>query len=266
MSWGAFIFGLVVSVLVHVWLLRLPPGAEAPPAPQIVPIVETELARLDPPAQEPAAQPPPPEAPPEDSPPPPDPAPSEAAEPEPPPPDPQPHLTKVAEARQSDTEQRGDFAGAAEGQRAPELRINWGTDKQALAVLNAGGMLIVVLEGEGPRPLITHKVERQGSTWRRAPFQPAGATAYSNRLRIVDHVPAFSEVRNDLLLKGGQRLAVLIPTDVERMLESAQMQAAFRVGLAMAQIDNFAARFTLRQGSLALDITHVGATGRSAMP
>ncbi len=50
------------------------------------------------------------------------------------------------------------------------------------------------------------------------------------------------------------------------MLESAQMQAAFHLGLAMAQIDNFAGRFTLHQGSLALDITHVGATGRSALP
>ena len=56
-----------------------------------------------------------------------------------------------------------------------------------------------------------------------------------------------------------------VPTHVERVLESAQLQAAFSRGLVMQQIDNFAGRFTLREGRLAFDITHVGQTGRSAL-
>ena len=47
MSRLALIVGLVVSVAVHVWLIRLPPGRTVPPPPPIIPIVETELADMD---------------------------------------------------------------------------------------------------------------------------------------------------------------------------------------------------------------------------
>ena len=89
---------------------------------------------------------------------------------------------------------------------------------------------------------------------------------YSNRLRVVDRVPAFATVLETVRLGAQERLAVLIPMRVERVLESAQMKAAFGRGLVMKQIDNFAGRFTMRDGALAFDITHVGEIPRSATP
>ena len=95
MSRSTFIVGLIISVALHMWLMRIPAGPAGPVAlPQptmIVPVVETELAQLD------KAEPPTPE-------PAPEPIPETIAQ-EPPPPDPEPpveeplpNLTKVAEA------------------------------------------------------------------------------------------------------------------------------------------------------------------------
>lgn len=245
MSWGAFLIGLVVSALVHLWLLGLPrPETDPPAIVRIVPVVETELARIDVPET-------PPETEPDTGPPPVEPAPD-------------PPLTKLFEPPTAGTDERGDLKGTTEGEPSPELRINWGSDSQAMAVLAAGDMLVVVLDVGGIQPVIKVQVEREGGTWRRRPFK--GAARYSNRLRIVDHVPAFGGMRRALSLRDGERLAILVPNDVERMLESAQMQAAFRQGLTMTQIENFAGHFTLFNGSLAFDVTHVGPATTSAMP
>lgn len=265
MSRFLFLMGLLVSAALHVWLLQIP--AHDPPAlPPIVvvPVVETELAAIKPkpepveiaqaePPQQPVAEPPPPEPKPE---------------PEPPQPEtPQPKLVKVAEPEPTAVKEQGDMAGVADDDpdaRDPELRIDWGTRSEALAALDASGMLIVVLNGHRPQPVIKQQIEEHEGAWRRRPYQPAGAVMYSNRLRIVDHVPAFDEVRSTAGLGPDERLAVLVPMKVERVLESAKMRAAFDHGLAMRQIDNFAGRFSLRDGALDFDITHVGQAGRSA--
>ncbi len=257
MSRVMFIIALVMSVALHVSLLRLPAAepADGPRPAIVVPVVETELARLDPPEPQPSPPPVAPPTEPPDEPPPPPPAPS-----------PQPPMVKVADIDKADSAEPGDFAGDPEGRRAPTLRIDWGTDQQALAALEAGEMILAVLDGSGPKPLIKAEVERQGKTWRRRPYQPTGATVFSNRLRIVDHVPAFREVQSALDLRGEERLAVVVPMHVERVLDSAQMEAAFRRGLAMQHIDDFAGSFSLRDGRLAFHITHVRETARSAAP
>jgi hypothetical protein len=258
MSRSTFIVGLIISVALHVWLMRIPAGPVALPLPtMIVPVVETELAQLDEPdpsIPEPA----------------PDPIPEPVAkqppapEPEPPVEEPLPELTRVAEAPPTQTPEPGDFAGATNAKGPPELRIDWGTGDQALDTLDAGNMILVVLDREGGNVVIGQKVVYDAGVWRRRPYQPVGATQYSNRLRIVDQVPAFGGANAAVNLRGEERLAVLLPMRVERTLASAQMEAAYNNGLVMNEIDNFAGRFTLRDGALAFDITHIGASERNA--
>ena len=253
-----FIVGLVISIALHVWLMRIPAGpVELPPPTIIVPVVETELARLD--QTEPARTEPAPD-------PIPEPIAQEPTPPEPEPPveEPLPDLTKVAEATPTQIPGPGDFAGATKQKGPPELRIDWGTGDQALDTLDAGDMILVVLDREGDNVVIDQKVVYDAGVWRRRPYQPVGATRYSNRLRIVDGVPAFGGANAAVNLRGEERLAVLLPMRVERTLASAQMEAAYKSGLVMNEIDNFAGRFTLREGTLAFDITHIGASERNA--
>ncbi len=252
MSRGTFIVGLVVSVALHVWLMRIPAGPVAlPPPTMIVPVVETELAELVEPAKpsiplpEPVAKEPPP------------------PDPVPPVEEPLPNMTNVAEAPPTQTPDPGDFAGATKANGPPELRIDWGSGDHALDTLDAGDMILVVLDREGDRVVIGQKVVYDAGVWRRSPYRP-GATRYSNRLRIVDEVPAFGAANAAVNLRGEERLAVLLPMRVERTLASAQMEAAYNSGLVMKEIDNFAGRFTLRDGALAFDITHIVASERNA--
>lgn len=255
MSRVALVFGLALSLAVHVWLLRLPTGAPTPlPLPPIIPIVETELAMAEPePEPEPQVEP--------------EPEPQPQAEPEPEPELPAPPpMEKVAEAPDTELEAPGDYAGKADGAREPDLRINWGSAEEAQEALKVGAMVIVVLETGPDGPVIGQQVDLHEGAWVRRPYRPQGATVYSNRLRIVDEVPAFSLVCSAIGLGLHERLAVLVPMSVERVLESAQMAAAYRSGLAMGQIESFAGRFTLKTSGLGFDITHVGRSERSATP
>ncbi len=252
MSRGSFVFGLLLSVAVHAWLLMLPARGTDEVMPIVVPIVETELARVEPPRPEPPVEEPGAEA-----------ETRRAPEPEP---TPQPAMEEVAEADETETDEPGDLAGDSDGRRTPSLRINWGTGEQALATVAAGEMIIVILGSREPSPVIRHQVSHEHGAWLRGPYQPAGATVYSNRLRIVDHVPAFEKVRRAVALGHDERLAILVPMRVERVLEAAQMEAAFNRGLVMQQVENFAGHFSLGDGTLAFDITHIGASPRSAMP
>ncbi len=245
MSRGTFIVGLVVSVAVHAWLMWIPAGPVAvPPPTMIVPVVETELAEPSVPLPEPVAEAPPPE-------------------PEPPAAEPLPDLARVAEAPPTHAPDPGDVAGTSTANGPPELRIDWGSGDHALDTLDAGDMILVVLDREGDRIVIGQKVVYDAGVWRRSPYEP-GVTRYSNRLRIVDEVPAFEAANAAVRLRGEERLAVLLPLRVERTLASAQMEAAYNSGLVMNEIDNFAGRFTLRDGALAFDITHIGASQRNA--
>ena len=247
MSRGVLIFGFLLSLAIHAWLLMLPARGAAKVPTVVIPVVETELARVELPPEPWVERPEP--------------------EPEPEPePAPRPPMKKVAETDKSDSDTPGDLAGDPEGRRSPSLRINWGTPEQALASLEAGEMIIVILGGGEPGPPITQQVSRDDGAWRRRPYRPAGATMYSNRLRIVDHVPAFEEVRRAIELRADERLAVLVPMRVERVLESAQTEAAIRHNVSIEQVENFAGRFSLNGGTLAFDVTHVGETPRSAMP
>ncbi len=273
MSRAFLVVGLVLSVAVHVWVLSIPRGMTLREiaAPIIVPVVETKLAELLRPEPKPqvevekvAAAEPVPEPEPKQ----PEPAPEPEAKPEPAqvPEPPHPELVKVAEPPEASVEEPGDFAGGDAERPAPQLRIDWGSDEEARAILDAGGMVLAVLDADGANPVITQQVFREETGWQRRPYQPGQTKLFSNRLRIVDHVPAFDAVCREVGLRSGERLAVVVPMRVERVLESAQMEAAFSRGLTMATIENFAGRFTLEGGRVAFVITHVGAIAGSVSP
>jgi hypothetical protein len=175
-------------------------------------------------------------------------------------------MQKMAEPPKALAESAGDFTGDAEGSREPQLRIDWGSAQEALSTLDAGQMVVVVLGDAEGGPVVTQELEAADGSWRRRSFQARGTTQYSNRLRIVDQVPAFSPMRSAAGLGAGERLAVLVPAHVERMLGAAQLRAAFDRGLAMRQIEDFAGRFAMRHGRLEFDVTHVGSANRSATP
>jgi hypothetical protein len=231
--------GLVASVLVHVWLLRIPARPTAP-APAVIPAPDA-------PTVVPAPQPEP-----DPDPEPPAPAPTRVAA-EPPP------LERTFEADRTESTQRGDLVGDPEGRPQPILRIDWGNARQARTVLEAGGMQVVILDTRSAPPIITHQVALDEGAWQRQPYRPpAGTTRYSNRLRIVHDVPAFQEIRRRARPVGHERVAVLVPVDVEQKLETAQVEAAFQRGLTMQEISSFAGRFTVSEIGLAFEIVHVG--------
>ena len=263
MSRGALIIGLIVSTVLHLWLLRADPSkghtdeplAKATEPVQIVPVVEL-------PEPEPAPQPeraePVMEARPQ-SPPVPEPPPVRH-QPMPPAPLVPAPVNKNSVTQRSSVTEQGDFAGAPEGRQSPVLRINWGSPSEALAVLQAGRMKLVLLEGGS----IRHQVDRRDHAWKIAPYRPEAQTTYSNHLRIVDEVPAFADVVSNIVLAPRQRLAVLLPVSTEQHLQSAQMRAAFERGLTMNEVRNFAGHFVLKGKELAFDVTHV--QERRSMP
>lgn len=244
MSRAVFAIGLLISTAMHVWLLRMPapPSQESLSVAEVVEVVETALGRTDKPQPEPQALPPPAD---------------EQAAPDRPAPGPHQPLVRMAEPPQSPEPSAGDLTGADEGRRVPGLRINWGTDEEAAAVLAAGGMKVVVLNWKDPEPAFTHLVEQDGRTWRRQLWRISTGESYSNRLRIVEDVPAFNEVRGAAQLGADERLAVLVPTRVERMLDAAQLRAAFERGLLMEEVRDFGGQFNLEDGTLAFDVTDV---------
>ena len=272
MSRGALVVGLVVSLGAHAWVLlsgpdltlrthmeatevvgvvELPP--ERPEVDQDVPEPAPPLPALDPPS---VAQ---------SEPEPPGPAPSDSIQdpPETPkerelPQAPNAGLREMAKVPSSPVREPGDLRGVEDAPKSPALRIDWGLRAQALSVLDAGDMQLAVLNSDASRPVITHQIQRRGDTWRRSPYRPS-QSLYSNRLRVVDDVPAFQAVRQGAGLIPRERLVVLVPTKVERMLESAQLAAAFSRGLPMDQIRDFGGCFTVEGQNLAFKITHVRA-------
>jgi len=274
MTRGPFLVGLFLSTLAHLCLLI--PGAGRPQrSEEIVDVIETELAALEPPAIEVAdlakeelptegSEP----APPVPSPVGPSPSalPRSPADPQPMPlprevpanAPPAPALERVAGPIESSREEPGDLAGDRDGQPAPELRIDWGTAPRALRILKAGQMKLVVLRDgtDSAEPIIGETVENLDGTWQRRSFAST-ALLFSNNLRIVDGVPAFERIGVAIGLRGPERLAVLVPRAVERLLQSAQLEAAFRRGLALTQVRSFGGRFTVTDGALGFEITRV---------
>ncbi len=229
MSRGAFILGLVVSLVVHVWLLWGPtafPIAQAVPASAEVEVVP--LARPSEPAPAPVqAEPPPPASPPVDL---------EARH-------------RPAPAPEPD----GDLAGQREGESHPPIRIDWGSPADGRRVMEAGGMKLVVL---GADQRIRNELVFRDGRWQAVPLGLEPEERYSNRLRVVERVPAFAGVEHD-----GGGLAVLMPARLDRQIDQAARQALAARGLASGQVQAIGGRFCLEVDGLVFRVTHVQSTG-----
>jgi len=172
-------------------------------------------------------------------------------------------LERVAEAEPvAPMESEGDFRGRADARERPpdpELRIDWGSEAVAIETLRVGDMKLAILKDAEPRPIITSEARWEDDLWTRTPYRAGVRTRYSNRLRVVDNVPAFQRVRRELDLSADERLVVLVPTSVERMLESEQLATVFQRGLGLEEVRRFGGRFTLERSSLGFEITRLEA-------
>jgi hypothetical protein len=107
----------------------------------------------------------------------------------------------------------------------PVARIAWGDPAEATRVLDQGRMLLVCVNEEFE---VVGALERADGTWRRSTSLPA-LGAYSNRVRVVDHVGGFTDASR--LCREGEHLAVVVPIGVERRMERAMRDAATRAGM-----------------------------------
>ncbi len=267
MSRIALIIGLVLSGALHLALFRCA-GPVRPRADAIAQVLRAEVVEIqnrtepeplrasdpalpsDPPPPEPYAEP--------------DPTQQQLqqrrerapAEPAPAP------LERVVEpvAAPSEFVEPGDLAGTPESPDVspiPELRIDWGSEDTAKETLRKGDLKLAILGGTEQRSRISAEIRWDGCAWRREPFRAEPGVRYSNRLRVVDEVPAFRGARRGAGLGPGERLVVLLPSGVERLLESAQLTTAFGRGLAMEDVRRFGGRFTSNGPRIGFEVTRV---------
>lgn len=148
----------------------------------------------------------------------------------------------------SNSSEEGDFAGSKDGIERPILRINWGSPIQAVAVLRASGMRLVIL---GPGGTIGNELV-PGSTdlWYVKPLAVEAGQRYSDSLRVVDKVPAFTSAKTFIRPGSGQSLAVLMPIDMEKMIETAKIAYAYQQGLRMQNIATLGGYFSLNNSDV----------------
>ena len=150
---------------------------------------------------------------------------------------------------------QGSFAGSPEGKGGPELRIHWGDQRHALRLIAAARMRLIVLESSPAGDAARASVAIMGDQAKLAPL--AASRGYSSRVRVVHDVPAFAPIVGQLELRSPQRLAVMVPSNIETMLQSAQLTAVFRRGITLDAVKYFGGRFVTQHGKLAFEITRV---------
>ncbi len=269
MSRPMFMLGLIVSIAAHGWLLWGPgfSGEEAvaaatqaverrlivdvvvaPPAPPKPPAPPETVAEPTVPAASPVKASAPAAAEPQ-------PAPKPVAPPAAPPAPPAPTLARTHRPAPAANE-GGDFSGRTDAARRAAVRIDWGTTADAMEVLAAGGMKLVILQ---PDHSFATELTPVAGAWRERPFETVAGVRYSNGLRVVDRVAAFGGAGAGLNVE--QRLAVLIPVDVEQQMQAAQYQAAARKGLTLAQVRTFGGRFAVAAAGVRFHVTRIQRRG-----
>ncbi|WP_200761415.1 hypothetical protein [Poriferisphaera corsica] len=240
----------LAKVMKEIEQIEEPPQEQAPdpePEPEIKPEPEPEPEPVQPepepepePLQEPEPEP-------------------EPVQPPQPQPEPEPlKMDKIFETQKAEApETPGDFAtGSQETKHNPELRIDWGSAQTALNIIKSGGMRLVVYSGAASS--IHYEYVNRSGQWRRQRLAVNRRLRFSNRIRIVQDVPAFSKIIQGDDWKEKDRLAIMVPRDIEQMLQSAQLTAASTQGLTMRDIHSFAGRFQLvNSNQLNFDVTAI---------
>ncbi|MEM9065171.1 MAG: hypothetical protein AAGB51_06730 [Planctomycetota bacterium] len=253
----SLLIALVLSASAHWMLLRSPRPARAEPELQAVGVVaQPEPERIEDEASqaEPSEGTPPEPATPEPQ---REPLAPPQPTPEPPAPEHRPPLQRLAETPRAEPEKPGAYAASLDGPTEPTLRIDWGDSQHARRILGATGMSLAVLRGRDAGVEITDSIEPVGDRWHRYPVDHDSLAAFSNRMRIVDDVPAFAEARREARLTSRERLAVLVPASIERMFARAIEIEADRRGLMGSSIASVAGGFSIRDGRLLFEIKTV---------
>jgi hypothetical protein len=158
-----------------------------------------------------------------------------------------PKLVASNKQRVAKEQPKGDFAGNSNGNEEPLVRINWGDVHSAMALLKSSGMRLVVYESDGS---VTQEVLPGSERFTLTTLAVKPSERYSDNIRIVDKVPAFAGIRTSLMLSSSRRLAVLVPVEIERMVETAKISEASRRGLSMKDIKVLGGRFDLAGGEV----------------
>lgn len=274
MSKSMLLLGLLASVAGHgvlVWLepsrsanaesvepLRVAmarmPDAEPDPIEEVPAIEETPVEPM--PAPEPEPQDPPkpePEPAPDPNPEPtrePEPAPPPAATPEPIAPE------KPAEAAASPATEAepleapsptkadlpstgGRYLAHRDGVVAPALRLEWGDEDDAMAIVGRAALPVVVVGRDG---IVREQLERDArGAWARVPFK--SSAGLSARVRVVDGTPAFRNAT--ALANAGERIAVMLTTSLERQIDLATRQAAARLSIPYEALVTISGRLAI---------------------
>ncbi len=120
--------------------------------------------------------------------------------------------------------------GSFEPPQDPVARIAWGEASQALRTMDMGRMVLVIVDAELK---IVGGIDGTSGNWQRTSI-PSDLSTYSNRVRVVDHIPGFSIPRS--VCESTEHLAVIIPVGLERRIEKAMDTAAKRAGLQRQQV------------------------------
>ena len=236
MSKMGLILGLVVTVLVHGWLL-LGPVASAVTAEMPKEVAMVDVMKMPQPKEQPVAKQKPKKQ--QEK-----PVEKKQVKVEPPKVT-APKLVESNKSRVAKEQPKGDFAGKSDGIVDPVVRINWPDTDSAIALLKSSGMKLVIYEQDGS---VTNQVLFEDGSFSIATLQIKPSESYSDNLRIVDRVPAFAAIKKSLMLSATRRLAVLVPVDIEQMVESAKISEASRRGLSMKDIKVLGGRFDLASG------------------
>ena len=148
----------------------------------------------------------------------------------------------------SHSDEQGDFAGSAEGIERPILRINWGSTAQAIATLRACDMRLVILEPDGS--ISRELMPVSASLWQVRPLAVQAGLRYSDAIRLVNNVPAFTSARVYTKTGSGQSLAVLMPVDLEKMIETKKITYIYQRGLEMRDVSTFGGYFSIHNGNV----------------
>lgn len=144
---------------------------------------------------------------------------------------PRPTATRSANAA-TNLPEGGSFRAQPREDRTlvPSARIAWGSEEEALSTLIRGQMQLVLVDRTGD---VRATAQRGASGWERA-APPESLSAYSNQVRIVDHVAGFSDASS--LMQADEQLAVLIPVGLEYRIQQAMESAGRGIGLERHQI------------------------------
>jgi len=120
----------------------------------------------------------------------------------------------------------GDYAASRDGIIAPALRIEWGDRGEALEVLQAAVLPLVLVGRDG---VVREQLDLgPDGRWKRAPFR--SAAGLSARVRVVHGTPAFRDATT--AAAAGEQVAVMLTISLERRIDESIRRAASQNGVS----------------------------------